>query len=380
MQTYDVLVVGAGPAGVSAARSAAKSGAQTILLEKNPKIMAVKACGEATGRQTFETAGISPKSSIILHKANAMVYAPDMSYVLIDQSGYSINKSMFLLEVAAKAAEEGAQIRVRETVTSLERTDGFMRVKGLHDVYQAKVVIGADGYNSTVAKSLGIREKSEPISTVQYVMANCRLEYPDSARFFLGHEIAPKGYAWIFPRGENLAEVGIGVRGASAKLYLDKFIKRFSNELGDAQIMDYRGAPVPIGGLINKNVVDGAILVGDAAGTVVPLTGAGIHASTAAGVIAGEVAAEAALDGDTSSGRLQDFTKRYDAHWGKKIRRSLKVMRAIEGMKDKDLNQLATLLKGEDILDLANGMDVKRVALMLMKHPMLAVKLARHLM
>ena len=134
MQTYDVLVVGAGPAGVSAARSAAKSGAQTILLEKNPKIMAVKPCGEATGQQTFETAGISPKSSIVLHKANAMVYAPDMSYVLIDQSGYSINKSMFLLEVAAKAAEEGAQIRVRETVTSLERTDGFMRVKGLHDV------------------------------------------------------------------------------------------------------------------------------------------------------------------------------------------------------------------------------------------------------
>jgi digeranylgeranylglycerophospholipid reductase len=380
MRTWDVLVVGAGPAGVSAARSAAANGAETILLEKNPKITAVKPCGEATGSQTFETAGISPNPSIILHEVNARVYAPNMEYVDIDEIGYSINKSMFLLEVAKKAAEAGAKIKVRETVSAVEREDGLMRVKSSGETYESKVVIGADGFNSTVAKHVGIREKSEPIPTIQYLMANCELDYPDTARFFLGHEVAPKGYAWIFPRGEKIAEVGIGVRGASAKLYLDRFIERFESELGDAQILDYRGAPVPIGGMIDNNVVDGTILVGDAAGTVVPLTGAGIHASTGAGLVAGEVAAEAAAEGDTSAERLQDFRGRYEDPWGAKIKSSLKVMRALETLPDKDLNRLADVLKGSDILDLANGLDVKRVALKLLSHPVLAMKLARRLM
>ncbi|MEM2910596.1 MAG: NAD(P)/FAD-dependent oxidoreductase [Nitrososphaerota archaeon] len=379
MGSYDVIVVGAGPAGVSAAKAAALGDARTLLLEKCPTIMANKPCGEATSQATFKTAGVEPKPSIVLNKAYARVYAPNMKFVEIRDVGFLINKSLFIQEIAAQAAEAGADIHVREEAVSVWRNGDAMRIKTNRDEYSAKVIIGADGYNSTVARSLGINERSEPIPTVQYVMVNCRLEYTDVVRFFLGNEIAPGGYAWIFPKSEKIAEVGIGVRAAPAKLYLDKFVKIFEKELGSAKIIDYRGAPVPIGGMIKECVLDGVMLVGDVAGTVIPLTGAGIHSSVAAGLMAGEVAANACHEDDVSKERLSEFYEKYGP-WINRINKSLKVMRALEKMTDEDLNLLQSILDASDILDLANGLDVKRVALKLLSHPIFAMKLAKALL
>jgi digeranylgeranylglycerophospholipid reductase len=372
MGSYDVIVVGAGPAGVSAAKAAALGDAKTLLLEKCPTIMANKPCGEATSQTTFKTAGVEPKPSIVLNRAYARVYAPNMKFVEIKDIGFLINKSLFIQEIAAQAAEAGADIHVREEVVSVWRDGDVMRVKTNRDEYSAKVVIGADGYNSAVARSLGI-------PTIQYVMVNCKLECTDVVRFFLGNDIAPGGYAWIFPKSEKIAEVGIGVRGAPAKFYLDKFVKMFEKELGNAKIIDYRGAPVPVGGMIKECILDGAMLIGDAAGMVIPLTGAGIHSSVAAGLAAGEVAAKACHEGDTSKKRLSEFYEKYEP-WITRINKSLKVMRALEKMTDDELNLLQTLLDASDILDLANGLNVKRVATKLLTHPIFAIKLAKALL
>ncbi|MEM3031647.1 MAG: NAD(P)/FAD-dependent oxidoreductase [Nitrososphaerota archaeon] len=375
----DIIVVGGGPAGVSAAKAAAGEGVEVLLLEKYPTIMANKPCGEAVSKETLDTAGVKPTPRIVMHEAYALVYSPSMIEVEIPQIGYNINKSLFIQEIAAQAAEYGADIHVREEVIAVAREDGHMAVKTSRGAYRAKVVIGADGYNSTVARALGVSERPEPIPTVQYIMANCRLAHPDAVRFYLGNRLAPGGYAWIFPRSERLAEVGIGVRGGVAKEYLDRFVSQFSEELGNAKIIDYRGAPVPIGGAISETVFDGAMLVGDAAGHVIPLTGAGIHSSVAAGLAAGRVAAKAVLEEDVSKERLSEFYMLYEG-WLTRIRKSLKAMRAVEKLSDEDLDTLANILKADDILDLANGLDISRVARKLLAHPILAMKLARSLL
>jgi digeranylgeranylglycerophospholipid reductase len=379
MDRRDIIVVGGGPAGVSAAKAAAMNGGEVLLLEKYPTIMANKPCGEAVSKETLQTAGVKPTSRIVLHEAYALVYSPSMIEVKIPQIGYNINKSFFIQEIAAQAAEYGADIHVREEVTGVKREDSKVIVKTNRETYEAKVVIGADGYNSTVARSLNITERPEPIPTVQYIMANCRLKYPDAVRFYLGNKVAPGGYAWIFPRSERLAEVGIGVRGGVAKDYLDAFVARFSDELGSARILDYRGAPVPIGGAISESVFDNVMLVGDAAGHVIPLTGAGIHSSVAAGLAAGKVAAQAVAEGDTSRQRLSEFYKLYEG-WLTRIKKSLKAMRAVENLSDEELDSLARIFQADDILDLANGFDIARVARKLMGHPVLAFKLARQLL
>ncbi len=374
-----MVVVGGGPAGVSAAKAAAMNNVSVLLLEKHPTIMANKPCGEACSKETLVTAGVKPSPRIVMHEAYALVYSPSMIEVKIPQIGYNINKSFFIQEIAAQAAEYGADIHVREEVSGVVRENSKLLVKTNRDTYKAKVVIGADGYNSTVARSLGVTERPEPIPTVQYIMANCRLKNSDAVRFYLGNKIAPGGYAWIFPRTEKLAEVGIGVRGGIAKDYLDAFVKLFSDELGSAKIIDYRGAPVPIGGAISESVFDGAMLIGDAAGHVIPLTGAGIHSSVSAGLAAGKVAANAVQEGDTSKRRLSEFYKLYEP-WLNRIKRSLRAMRAVEKLSDEELDTLAKIFQADDILDLANGMDIGRVAKKLLSHPVLAVKLARQLL
>ena len=206
-------------------------------------------------------------------------------------------------------------------------------------------------------------------------MVNCKLQNPHMLEAYLGREVAPLGYAWMFPKDLEEVNVGIGTRGVPARYYLDRFVKSHPEIFEGANVVEIQAAPVPVGGEVREVVGDGILLCGDAAGQVIPLTGGGIHSSIVAGKIAGEVAGEAIEEGVD----LDEYPKRYSS-WSKRISNSLKALRLIERLSDSELNQLAGVLTGEDIVDLANGMNLRRVGKKLLRHPRFAVRLARSLL
>jgi len=390
---YDVIVIGAGPAGLMAARKAAEGGANTLLLEKE-RSLGVKPCGEAVSLSTLADAGLSATGRHTVHKVRgAHVVAPDgVSKVTLDATDFSaagrgggmiIDKPVFLEELAAKAVGSGVQLAISAKVDDIERSDEDVAVScsvmGRRTVSGAKVVIGCDGVGSIVAKKYFNRRGYELVSCLQYIIANCEILEEDMLYFYFGSQVAPEAYLWVFPKGDGYANVGLGVRGAQAKPYLDKFVRGHPEMFGSSTVIGIGAAILPISGLVPTMATERLLLAGDAAGQVIPVTGAGIHTSLVGGAIAGEVAAESLEAGDQSARFLKAYEERYADPWSQRIERSLRVLRAIEKLPDNDLNELASVLTGEDILDLANGLNVTRVAAKLLKHPIFALKVAKAL-
>jgi digeranylgeranylglycerophospholipid reductase len=238
-----------------------------------------------------------------------------------------------------------------------------------------KVLIGADGVGSVVSKQVGFStEGYELIPTIQYVMVNCNIPEANMIRIYMGNEVAPLGYAWVFAKNEYMANVGIGVRGKPAKVYLDKFVSNHPEFFKNATIVKEGGGGVPVGGQLKEVIKDNVLLCGDSSGQVIPITGGGIRTSLAAGSIAGEAITESLQSKDLSL--LEKYPASYNEYWGSRIKQSLRVVKALEKLNDDDLNLLGTLINGDDVVDLANGLNVKRVVSKLMRHPVAAVRIA----
>lgn len=382
---YDVIIVGAGPAGLTAARVLSKGGLKVAIFEKD-RHLGTKPCGEAVSKQTLEDAMIAPSRDFIAQEIKcATIYAPNGKGISIKDeaaAGYVMNKKLFLQRLAEKAVEEGVDFFINHAVVDLRREGNIVIVKSSREEYKARLVIGADGFASTVSSKFGFESSKirEVIPCLQYVMVNCNLDDPQTIEFYLGNEVAPLGYAYIFPKGNRTANVGIGVRGRPTTPYLNKFLKNNSTIFDKARVVGIEAAVVTISGLLDETVNDNVMLVGEAAGQVIPLTGGGIHSSIVGGKFAGETALEAIEEDDLSRNRLEQYSERFNEHWGKRIRDSLKALRVLEKLSDEDFNKLVDLLEPNDILDLANGFNIARVGRKFLRHPLFSLKLARALL
>jgi digeranylgeranylglycerophospholipid reductase len=268
---YDVIVVGAGPAGLTAARSISKKGFKVAIFEKE-RHLSVKPCGEAVSKTTLDESLVTLSKEVIVQDIKqAAVYAPNGNKVVIEEgnsSGYVLNKKMFLQCLAEKAVEAGTDIFMNRKVVDVKRKMGLIVVKTRGGEWTSNLILGADGFTSIVSKQFGFEKnrRRELISCLQYVMVNCNLDDTQTTEFYLGEKVAPLGYVWIFPKGEKRANVGLGVRGTPAKPYLDKFINEHANIFSKAQIIGIEAAPVTISGLLDKIVDDNVMLIGEAAG------------------------------------------------------------------------------------------------------------------
>jgi len=302
--SYDVIVVGAGPAGSIAARSAAEKGLSVLLLEKDRDVGYPVRCGEAVAKAGIEEF-ISADEKWIAAKINKFSFiAPNQAEVTVQLNdvAFVLERRLFDYELARTAADAGAEIITRTYVNGLLIEDGKVcgvkyEYRGEQKEVRAKIVIAADGVESRVGRWAGISthvDFRDMESAVQVTAANIHVAQ-DTLFFYFGIDISPSGYLWIFPKGNNKANIGIGVSGSigkkkSALSYLDDFMQK---HYPDAPVLTRIAGGVPCGITLDKISAPGIMLVGDAARQVNPLSGGGIASGMIGGSIAGRIAAEA---------------------------------------------------------------------------------------
>jgi len=385
---YDVVIVGSGPAGSVTGRFAAEAGAKVLILERRQEIGAPVLCGEGISKKIDEWKMLEGKRWIANKMDGARIYSPDKTCVTLsadmagNETGYIVYRDIFDQELARQAAKAGAKIMMNANAVGLlkekDKIKG-VKVKQFDEEFEieADVVVGADGVESKVGQWAGINTCLNPKdleTCVQYTLTNveCKDAYSD---FYLGKEIAPGGYIWVFPKGKDTANVGIGVLASLSesglpKKLLDRFIAN-DPRLKDGEPIRFLAGAVPVANPVDT-VRDNLILVGDSARQVDPITGGGLTHCLEGGKIAGEVIGKSVEKQDFS----QEMLSAYEAGWkeafGKKIKRNYMVKEIMLDMEDKTFNMLADSLKDYKFEEIST---MSLVAALVKKHPTLLMKL-----
>ncbi len=356
-ENYDVVVVGAGPAGSIAARTIAQAGNSVLLVEKRQEIGAPVRCAEGVSRAGLKKyVQIDPKwicaqiHGYRFHAPNGTAFT-----IEVDDAGYILERKIFDRDLANLAAHAGAQVLAKTTARNV-LCDENGAVVGVQlsvspnvDVsVRSKIVIGADGVESQVGRWAGIDtvpRLRDMCSAVQYLMAGLEID-EGTCNFYFGTKIAPGGYLWIFPKGQGMANVGIGIAGNRAdKITAQAFLDQFVEENFPAgSILGVVAGGVPLSGTLKRIVKDGLMLVGDAAHQAFPHTGGGIENALEAGSLAGEVAVDALRAGDYRSRFLERYPSLWHQRLGKEMSQSSRIKELVQSLDDQALNRSAAVL------------------------------------
>ena len=349
-QDYDVIVVGAGPAGSTAARYAAAGGASVLMLEKDRDVGYPVRCGEAVSHEGV-IQFIEPDPKWIASTVTKFrLVAPNGRSVVprLDGTGYVLERRIFDYELAKLAAKEGAEVVTKAYVYDLLKNDsgGVVGVRALiKDVkvdLRCKVVVAADGVESRVGKWAGIDTTChirDMESCAQMTISGIDVD-PDVLDFYFGDEVSPGGYLWVFPKGKNTANVGLGLSVEEAKKKpAIKFLQEFmEKKFPGAAVLTHIAGGVPCAKTCDRIVANNVMLVGDAAHQVNPVSGGGIISGMIGGMIGGEVAAEAVTARGLS--HLTEYEKRWHKRLGWRHDVFYNIKEAIAGFSDDTLNTI----------------------------------------
>jgi digeranylgeranylglycerophospholipid reductase len=367
LENYDAVVVGAGPAGSFAAKVMAEAGMDVLLIDKKSEIGHVKRCGEGLGANHLKLAGIEPNPLWIRRQIDgALVFSPNMTKVIMEnrENSYVIERKVFDKFLAMDAAKAGATVQARTEAVELIKdgnkiTGVVVEYMGQRHSVKADIVVAADGIDSVIARQAGINttlKLDDLNSCAEFEMSGIRMDDPNKIMIYFGNDIAPGGYAWVFPKGDDTANVGLGIRASKADNayeYLQRFVKKMGFDNGSVIEVNIGG--VPVGGNVNEYVRDGFMVVGDAARQVNPIHGGGIGISMSSARILAETAIKAYKEKDFSKKMLSEYEKRWEERFSKKMSKLLKLRKFAEKLSDDQLNDIARMIAGTDLYELSQG-------------------------
>ncbi len=317
-ERFDVVVVGAGPAGSAAARAAAEGGARTLLLDHRPELGQPVQCGEFVpspaeladlfgDAELIRDAYALPPATVLRETRRLDCVSPSGRRYGFPLAGATVSRRAFDKALALAAEGAGAELRHPVGVTGVR--DEEVRCAGGGTV-RAAAIVAADGPTSTVAASLGFHPRR---TMFRMITATADGPIGDAIELHFGRE-AGRGYAWSFPRASDL-NVGLGVPALRPGERLADLLDRFAARAGLGPVRERTAWWVPIGPPPQSLVVGRTAFAGDAANLVMATNGGGIPTAILSGHLAGATAARAAR----GEGRLAE----YDGHWKRSLRAPL---------------------------------------------------------
>lgn len=388
---FDLVVVGAGPAGASAAYSAAKNGASVALLEKEDEIAQTVRTSGVTWIDDAKSFGIPPDYYNPIK--NYTFCSPNNEITIRDSQPRAVVLDVrktyrFLVNQAVK---EGVTLFVKTNVTNVI-TDSDGKIIGVkasmekEDIdFRSKIVIDSSGFQSVVAKSLGVISQWKRFGAGAEYEAH--VENIDSGTWYLmvGQKYSPSGYAWIFPVGDNKVRIGVGVGKPESDVdptqRLNEIIeKKFGpiKRLGKITPIEFHYGLIPNDGLVRKTVYDNLMLVGDAAGYANPLVLEGIRYAIKFGRVAGKVASAAIKANDTSEKRLSQYEENWRKSISSKINSAYKVQNRWLGLSDDDWDkeiEIINELNADEFLDFIRAdFGLSNILRLATHHPKFAVR------
>ena len=360
---HDVVVIGAGPGGGSAALHAARAGLSTLILEADPEIGTPVHCGECLSELAVQNLDLElPDHVKALDVKGIRVIFPDGTEKLLTEEGYVLEKHLFERWLADEAVAKGAELLLHHRVTGMERvynsenqfSNWKLTGKGDEFPLECRAVIDASGVSGAAAKYLGMGGEVEVIAGFQYEM----LDVPNDGYldFYLWPKYSPHGYVWMIPKEGGRANVGLVTTDKKGAIkYLESFIedtylngKPTVNPPWRAEGIKIRpfGGTIPISGPRTTTVGDGVMLVGDAAGFTSPLFEGGTHLALWSGREAAQTVAAALKENDLSAQRLMA----YERAWKKRFppyHKILKGKTALYELTDEEMSAMARCLPNE---------------------------------
>jgi geranylgeranyl reductase family protein len=331
---WDVVIVGAGPAGSAAAKAAVDADAAVLLIDKRRTIGSPVQCAEFLARRVVLDQRL-PKEAIAQDVERSRTFMMDQEVSVRRNPGCILNRDVADAVLWDRARSAGAETMVGTRVTSIKtEPDGGYKVSmyldGDERTTTAAVLIGADGPRSTVGAALGVINHKMVVASQVTVPLR---EPSQDTEVYLAPAFAG-GYAWMFPKGD-LANVGVGVDvglGASPMNALAVFLDLLGDRIGDP--VRSAGGLIPVGGPIPMRF-ERTLLAGDAAGLTHPITGGGIHQALISGRLAGEAAAAFIHGDDGALGRYEpEFRFLFDIHLGRALDRRRWMVSSWDATKD----------------------------------------------